>query len=76
MPYYSNGYNKANLFTGEEEEYFSQSLNDEVEILDEEQEDKKIEKLLMIDGTINILLAVNQTRRKINEIVDKLNKEE
>jgi len=39
-------------------------------------EDKKIEKLLMIDGTANILLAANQTRRKINEIIDKLNKEE
>ena len=50
-------------------------INEEIEILDEE-EDKKIEKLLMIDGTANILLAVNQTRRKINEIIEKLNKEE
>lgn len=39
------------------------------------EEDKKIEKLLMIDGTDNILLAINQTRRKINEIIDKINGE-
>lgn len=45
-------------------------LNGEIEII----EDKKIEKLPMIDGTANILLATNQTRRKINEIIDIVNK--
>lgn len=35
---------------------------------------KKIEKLSMIDGTANILFATNQTRRKINEIIDYINK--
>jgi hypothetical protein len=49
------------------------NINDDIEIIEE---DNKIEKLLMIDGTANILLAANQTRRKINEIIDKLNKEE
>ena len=48
------------------------NLNDEVEIIEE---DKKIEKLPMIDGTANILLTTNQTRRKINEIIDYINKE-
>lgn len=36
LPYYKNGYNMDNLLTGEEKDYFSHSLNDEVEILEEE----------------------------------------
>ena len=79
LPYYSNGYNKDNLFTGEEEEYFSQSLNDEIEIIEE---DKKIEKLSIL--TFSDLLdmpkeelvdVIKEQRFKINEIINHLNKE-
>ena len=38
LPYYKNGYNNDNLLTGKEKDYFSHSLNDEVEILEEEKE--------------------------------------
>ena len=49
---------------------------EEIPIIEEDKKiEKKIEKLLMIDGTANILLTANQTRRKINEIIDYLNKE-
>ena len=49
-------------------------LNDEVEIIEE---DKKIEMLPMIeeDELYVAYLEINQTRRKINEIIDYINKE-
>lgn len=75
LPYYSNGYDKDNLFTGEEDEYFSESLNDEVEIIEE---DKKIEKLKYIEtehdnGFVGYPTNAVLTR-KINEIIDHINK--
>ena len=63
LPYYSNGYNNDNLFTGEEEFYFSQSLNDEIELI----EDKKIEKIKM-QG-----FSLFDVADKVNEIIDKIN---
>ena len=50
------------------------NLNAEIEIIEE---DKKIDILPMLeDDEIFITsCAINQTRRKINEIIDKLNKE-
>ena len=46
-------------------------LNEEVEII----EDKKIEEIQMLDDIFETKLAINQTRRKKNEIIDYLNKE-
>ena len=59
------------------EDYISfnlEDLNDEVEIIEE---DKKIEMLPMIeeDELYVAYLEINQTRRKINEIIDYINKE-
>lgn len=77
LPYYSNGYNMDNLFTGEEKEYFSQSLNYEVEIIEE---DKKIEKVHeCFTSTDNkeiqfLIDNLNQLGNKINEIIDVINK--
>lgn len=76
LPYYSNGYNKDNLFTGEEEEYFSHSLNDEVEIIEE---DKKIEKIkASIDGILKIdadgFTFGVELYDKVNELIDEVNK--
>ena len=49
-------------------------LNDEVEIIEE---DKKIEKLPILNENdiYDMVLVANQTRRKINEIIYKINKE-
>ena len=82
LPYYSNGYDKDNLFTGEEEDYFSHSLNDEVEIIEE---DKKIEKfkdyipigLTSVGADFikkDVFEALLKIGDKINEIIDCLNK--
>lgn len=70
LPYYSNGYDKENLFTGEEDEYFSESLNFEVEIIEE---DKTIENI-----KVKSTFTRNQKKiaRKINEIIDFINKGE
>ena len=46
------------------------ALNDEVEVVEEEQEDKKIEK---IDEILTIMC--DDLKDKIKEIVDKINKE-
>ena len=46
------------------------ALNEEVEIIEEEQEDKKIEK---IDEILTIMC--DDLKDKIKEIVDKINKE-
>ena len=48
-------------------------LNEEVEIIEE---DKKIEKIPMVNEFESNIVSHNQTRIKINEIIDKLNKEE
>ena len=48
LPYYKNGYNTNNLLTGREKDYFSHSLNDEVEILEEEKEiPEKLDMVLL-----------------------------
>ena len=46
------------------------NLNDEVEII---KEDKKIEELPMLDYVYETKSAINQTRRKINEIIEVIN---
>lgn len=69
----ADGYLKDNYGDNVEWWIDKKWLNTEVEIIEE---DEKIEKLPMIDGTANILLAINQTRRKINEIIDYINKGE
>ena len=46
------------------------ALNEEVEVVEEEQEDKKIEK---IDEILTIMC--DDLKDKIKEIVDKINKE-
>ena len=52
-------------------------LNDEVEILDESNEDKIIQlPIIQEDDLFDTRLTINQNRRKINEIIDKLNKED
>ena len=68
LPYYSNGYDKDNLFTGEEDEYFSESLNDEVEIIEE---DKKIEKLN--ENTFGNNRTFDEVDSDIDFIVEKVN---
>ena len=53
-------------------------INEEIEILDEEEdkkEDKKIEKIDLIDD-YTPYIQFRVTVNKINEIIDKLNKEE
>ena len=48
-------------------------MNDEVEIIEE---DKKIDILPMLedDGIFITSFAINQTRRKINEVIEHINK--
>ena len=75
LPYYSNGYDKDNFFTGEEKDYFSHSLNNEVEIIEE---DKKIEKLrketVNIKDDKQLAFHLHDITKKIDEIIDYLNK--
>ena len=76
LPYYSNGYDYNNLLADKEEYYFSESLNDKVEIIeDTPKEDKKLDYLPILkeDEPYVEYLEINQTRRKINEIIDRLN---
>ena len=47
------------------------ALNDEVEIIEE---DKKIEKIPMVNEFESNIVSHNQARRKINEIIDYINK--
>lgn len=49
------------------------NLNDEIEY----EEDKKIEMLPILNENdiYDMVLVANQTRRKINQIIDKINKE-
>ena len=79
LPYYKNGYNNDNLLTGKEKDYFSHSLNDEVEILEEE---KKIPETLIptslkgID-TLDEKIAIAHSDTisvidTVNEIIDYL----
>lgn len=70
LPYYKNGYNMDNLLTGKEKDYFSHSLNDEVEILEE---DKKIPKKIE-EEEIEVSMAIGEgiCANKINEIIDYL----
>ena len=83
LPYYKNGYNMDNLLTGKEKDYFSQSLNDEVEILEEEKEiPEQIEYHHRYDECA-VKDKFNQDQKgslvdeiiidKINEIIDYLN---
>lgn len=78
LPYYKNGYDTNNLLTGRERDYFSHSLNDEVEIIEEE---KKIPEKLDIklnsddENKVNCYRATNlecDLAFKINEIIDYL----
>ena len=78
LPYYNNGYNNDNLLTGKEKDYFSHSLNDEVEILEEE---KKIPEKLTLSSYWNGTFEEEQEYRnkrddeitfKINSIIDYL----
>ena len=78
LPYYKNGYNMDNLLSGEEKDYFSHALNDEVEILEEE---KKIpEKITMRAGMVgsidnkleNLDINTMAVEDKINDIIDYL----
>ena len=70
LPYYSNGYNNNNLLTGEEKDYFSHSLNDEVEILEEKKIPEKIPLSSYHNSTDDIKEKV--LINKINEIIDCL----
>lgn len=82
LPYYKNGYNMDNLLTGKEKDYFSHSLNDEVEILEEDKEiPEKID--IMIDDTNteyikgksygkNYSKSAIELAHTINEIIDYL----
>ena len=85
LPYYKNGYNMDNLLTGEEKDYFSHSLNNEVEILEEE---KKVPEKLdyceehLFDNNVASYLTMEERRlldsnfkelgNKINSIIDYL----
>ena len=66
LPYYKNGYNMDNLLTGEEKDYFSESLNDEVGIIEENKIPEKLDEYEY--DTANEILII----RKINEIIDCL----
>jgi len=70
LPYYKNGYNMDNLLSGEEKDYFSQSLNDEVEILEEKKIPEKIDNnyFLGLNDTAEIL----ELYQKQCEIIDYL----
>lgn len=52
-----------------------ESLNDEVEIIEEDNKIEIISKLPMLEwDDFDTKLAINQTRRKINELIDEVNK--
>lgn len=69
LPYYENEYNMDNLLSGEEKDYFSQSLNDEVEIIEEKKIPEKIE-----EREIEITMSIGEQicANKINEIINCL----
>ena len=74
LPYYKNGYNMDNLLSGEEKDYFSQSLNDEVGIIEEKKIPEKLnldcfldnDDLTQVDADLELII------KKINEIIDYL----
>ena len=70
--YFYDKYSNWYFFGKTSEDMFisKDRLNDEVEIIEEEQEDKKIEK---IDEILTIMC--DDLKDKIKEIVDKINKE-
>jgi len=73
LPYYSNGYDKDNLFTGDEEEYFSESLNDEIEIIEEDNKIEKLERFIPQRESDTYCTKYNEVADKINEIIEVLN---
>ena len=71
LPYYKNGYNMDNLLSGEEKDYFSQSLNDEVEIIEEEKKVPEKLNLKVEDWTTPSQCDI-ELSKKIDEIIDYL----
>lgn len=61
------------------EDWLCQYINDEVEIIEEKQKNKKIEKLdLILDeqfSSYEIQAYIKETQEKVNEIIDKINEE-
>ena len=77
LPYYSNGIDMDNFFTGKEGDYFSHSLNNEVEIIEEKKIPEKITMRAGLVGDINNKLEnldINQMEIEdtLNEIIDYL----
>ena len=69
--YYIDEDNDNDLFIYFFRKNLTFNLNDEVEIIEE---DKKIEKIPMVNEFESNIVSHNQARRKINEIIDYINK--